>query len=222
MAFEFDHLFICVDVGAEIANDLIALGLKEGTANIHPGQGTSNRRFFFHNAMLELLWVHDPEEAIADLTRPTHLWERWQNRQSECPFGICLRPKASDSNSVAFPHWTYQPVYLPEPLSIAMGTNSDILSEPLLFQTPFGQRPDQYSPDKAQPIEHPIGWREVTRVELIQPMTNSPSPALQAVLGTAQVSRRIGNHHGIALGFDGEQSGQHIDCRPGLPLIFSW
>jgi hypothetical protein len=35
--------------------------LTEGTPNIHPGQGTANRRFFFRNAMLELLWVNDEQ-----------------------------------------------------------------------------------------------------------------------------------------------------------------
>ena len=55
MAFEFDHLFICADVGAYEANRLASFGLIEGSSNTHPGQGKANRRFFFHNAMLELL-----------------------------------------------------------------------------------------------------------------------------------------------------------------------
>jgi hypothetical protein len=51
MAFEFDHLFICTDVGADEAN----------------------RRFFCHNAVLELLWIHNPEEAKSKLIAPTRL-----------------------------------------------------------------------------------------------------------------------------------------------------
>jgi hypothetical protein len=38
-----DHLFICTDVGAIVADRLVALGLVEGSSNVHPGQGTTNR-----------------------------------------------------------------------------------------------------------------------------------------------------------------------------------
>jgi hypothetical protein len=50
MAVEFDHLFVCVSVGAIEAACVAAVGLREGAPNQHPGQGTACRRFFFHNA----------------------------------------------------------------------------------------------------------------------------------------------------------------------------
>lgn len=55
MGFEFDHLFICTDVGAGDADQLVSLGLTEGTRNTHPGQGTANRRFFFQAVIVFLL-----------------------------------------------------------------------------------------------------------------------------------------------------------------------
>ena len=54
----------------------------EGASNSHPGQGTTNRRFFFRNAMLALLWIYDAEEAKSEPIRPTRLWERWSNHQA--------------------------------------------------------------------------------------------------------------------------------------------
>jgi hypothetical protein len=106
MAFELDHLFILTDIGAYEAESLVSFGLVEGTSNTHLGQGTTNRRFFFHNAMLELLWVHDPEEAMSELISPTRLWERWTNRNDRvCPFGICLRSATGSGNTVAFSSW---------------------------------------------------------------------------------------------------------------------
>jgi hypothetical protein len=42
---------------------MVKFGLLEGSSNAHPGQGTANRRFFFDNFMLELLWVTNPAEA---------------------------------------------------------------------------------------------------------------------------------------------------------------
>ena len=223
MTFEFDHLFICTDIGAPVADRLMSLGLVEGRSNTHPGQGTANRCFFFRNAMLEFLWVCDAEEARSELIRPTHLWERWANRQSgACPFGVCLRSTTPDRDSIAFSSWAYHPPYLPAPMSIAVGTNSSVLTEPMLFQTPFGQRPDRYPPQKAQPLEHPIGWQEVTRVELVRPTANPPSPALQAAIATDEIGLRVGAEYWVELGFDGEAQGQRVDFQPELPLVISW
>ncbi len=223
MAFELDHLFICTDIGACEADRLISFGLAEGSSNTHPGQGTTNRRFFFHNAMLELLWVHDAEEAKSEPIRLTRLWERWTNRKdSACPLGVCLRSATANGDTVAFSSWAYRPPYLPETLSIAVGTNSDVLTEPMLFQIPFGKRPDQYPAEKAQPLEHRVGLREMTRVELVSPAANNPSPEFQAVIDTNQVKLRVGAEYCVELGFDGEVQGHRVDFRPGLPLIVSW
>jgi hypothetical protein len=52
-------------------NALIELGLEEGPRNVHPGQGTSNRRFFFEQNFLEFLWVHNEAEAQSSVTAPT-------------------------------------------------------------------------------------------------------------------------------------------------------
>jgi hypothetical protein len=229
MSFEFDHLFICTDVGAIAADRLVALGLIEGSSNVHPGQGTANRRFFFHNAMVELLWAHNPKEAQSERIQGTHLWERWADRHvGGCPFGICLR--STDRTSIAFPHWDFRPPYLPAGLSIAVGENSAILTEPMVFQTPFGQRPDQFLPEKAQPLVHPIGWQEITRVTVISPVRDRPSPAWQAVLDTQQVELAFGAEYCIELGFDGEVQRQRLDCRwpttdrrtAALPLVLCW
>jgi hypothetical protein len=116
----------------------------------------------------------------------------------------------------------FRPPYLPTGLSIAVGENSAILTEPMVFQTPFGKRPDQFSPEKAQPLAHPIGWREITRVTVISPVQDRPSPAWQAVLDTQQVELEFGTEYWIELGFDGEVQGQRLDCRSQLPLVLCW
>ena len=91
-----DHVFIFCSVGGSEADALRRLGLKEGSANTHPGQGTACRRFFFSNAYLELAWVSDPLEAQAEAVVPTRLWERWSARGGvACPYGIVLRPASA-------------------------------------------------------------------------------------------------------------------------------
>jgi hypothetical protein len=226
MAFEFDHLFILTDLGALSADQLVAFGLIEGSSNSHPGQGTTNRRFFFHNAMLELLWVNNPAEARSEAIRRTGLWERWNGRNSPvertCPIGIILRPTEDSRETIAFPSWDYRPPYLPETVSIAVATNYEILGEPMLFQIPFGGRPDRFPPEKAQPLNHPAGLQEITRVEIIMPIATRPSPEMQAVIDSRQITVRNVTDYCVELGFDGESQGQRADFRPGLPLVISW
>lgn len=130
--YEIDHVLIFTSTGAPEAERLIAFGLSEGSPNRHPGQGTANRRFFFDNAMLELLWVESPKEAQSDSIRRLGLWERWSRREAgACPFGICYRPASEAGIAPPFESWHYQPPYAP--ITIAVAVTSDNFDEPLLF-----------------------------------------------------------------------------------------
>src|SRR5271163_2159594 len=92
MPLEVDHACIACASGAPEGDALLRAGFVEGSANTHPGQGTANRRFFFENFMLELIWVADPAEAQSAQTRRTRLWDRCSRRESAVsPFGIVFR-----------------------------------------------------------------------------------------------------------------------------------
>src|SRR5215211_5623996 len=204
VAAEFDHIFICTDIGAPAADRLIQLGLTEGPPNVHPGQGTANRRFFFRNTYLELLWVRDPQEAQSEATRPTYLWKRWAERESgACPFGLCFRSIGSDSRPV-FSTWDYRPQYLIPPLSIGIGTNAGAVAEPFLCHLAFAQRPDTYPASKRPSFEHAAGMREITRVEVVSPPGKPRSPALQAVASAGLVDMRTATDYLVTIAFDGE------------------
>jgi hypothetical protein len=182
MASEFDHIFICVSCGGAEASGLTAFGLIEGTPNLHPGQGTACRRFFFANCYLELLWVSNAKEAQSETTQATHLWERWRNRTSgACPLGLGFRPKDEYDGGAPFSSWEYRPPYLPAQLSLHVGTNANVLTEPMLFYLPFGLRP---SSAKRPLLAHRAGLREVTRVELASPYASRLSPEMIAVTDT--------------------------------------
>ncbi len=219
--FELDHVFICTDIGAPAADQLIDFGLTEGAPNVHPGQGTANRRFFFHNAMFELIWVHNPEEAQNATTRPLHLWEQWDGRHgSALPFAICLRPRHPSTEELPFNTWAYTPAYVPSPLVVHVGANSDLLAEPMLFYMAFGRRPDQAG--AREPLQHATGFREITSLRLQYPQSVPPSATLRAVLEMEMIAVRTGTPALLEIGFDGETQGQSMDFRPGLPLVLHW
>jgi hypothetical protein len=223
MQIELDHLFICTSVGAPEADRLIEFGLSEGASNRHPGQGTANRRFFFSNAFLELVWVEDSAEAQSDLVRRTRLWERWSQRgRGSSPFGICLRPVGQPSDEVPFSTWEYRPPYLPDPLVIQMSVDSELPSEPLLFYMTFGRRADAYEPSRRQPLAHSAGLQAITRLRVSRPTT----PASEVLRAIEQLCLNLsfasGDEDLMEIGFDGETAGKSKDFRPSLPLVLRW
>ncbi len=225
MTVELDHVFICTALGAPEADLLVAFGLTEGTPNTHPGQGTACRRFFFKNAMLELLWLADEGEAQSPLIAPTRLWERCRYRETGfSPFGICLRPAAPGSRSersLPFETWSYRPPYLPPGMHIdvAKGTSD---GEPFLFAIPMAGRPDAVSGERRQPLDHPRGFAEITGLRITLPKSAPPSPAIGALQQAGQVSFDFGEGHLAEMEFDHGKQGGSADFRPALPLLFRW
>lgn len=222
-AVEVDHVFVGASVGAPEAQRLSDLGVVEGSSLRHPGQGTANRRFFFANSMLELIWVEDEREARSDLepARRLHLWERWSGRDgAACPFGVCLRPAAGQSDVAPFPAWEYRPSYSPVGLPVA--NNSTVDTEPLVFYIPMHRRMDTAPPQRREPYEHALPIRELTSLRMFSPGAAALSPAMLAALRTGAFSFQRAASPLLELGFDGERHGQRADLRPALPLILLW
>jgi hypothetical protein len=221
---ELDHLFIMTSVGAPEAARLIEFGLVEGAPNIHPGQGTANRRFFFANAFLELLWVADLAEVQSELVRRTGLWQRWAERAAGAsPFGVALRPAGQEGDDIPIPTWEYRPPYLPDPLAIHMGENSDVAAEPLVFYLAFGRRADSDHSERRQPLAHPAGLRAITRARISRPQHASPSTTLRAAEAACRdLSFATADGPLLEIGFDDELCGELVDFRPDLPLVLRW
>jgi hypothetical protein len=220
MPFELDHLFVLAQPGAPEAERLIALGLREGTSNVHPGQGTANRRFYFHNAMLELIFVTDEAEVRSALVAPTRLWERSRWRQTvACPFGLSIRAPGDDSPP--FPTFDYRPPYLPEggAIPLARGT---MAIEPALFINPYGSRPDSAPPEQREPLDHPLGVREISGVHIVSAGCELPTDPLRAVQERGIATFSQGEGHLLELTFDGGAQGGVADLRPELPLLLRW
>lgn len=142
MSLRLDHVFVCVGLDGPEARALLEVGLVEGSPNVHPGQGTANRRFFFQHGFLELLWVHDAREATSARTAPTRLWERWTGRAGPAnPFGLCFSSPTGIEGPLPFDTWTYAPTYLPPERTITFAAGTT-LAEPELFVLGWPIPPD--------------------------------------------------------------------------------
>jgi len=190
MALHLHHIFVCTSAGAPEAEALLDAGLVEGSPNTHQGQGTANRRFFFENGFLELLWVHDEQEAQSALTAPTNLWERW----AECgrtanPFGLCFSSIQGVDPILPFDSWAYRPPYLSEGRCILFADKMP-LSEPEVFVLSWPQ--GQLSP-KAEPTSHPLGLCAMQSVSIGVPDPSSISDTLSRIrdAGLVKIHRSI-------------------------------
>ena len=214
MAIEVDHVFICCSPGAPEGDALVRLGLSEGSPNTHPGQGTANRRFFFRNMFLELLWVSSPKEARSPRTRRTKLWERWSSRASgACPFGIVFRPESIHAGEAPFATWQYRPSYLPAGHAIGVAEGMT-LHEPALFYLPFARRSGAPA---HEPLDHGLPIQRIDQVSVGLPASAALSEASMRVASEGVVRYFPADQNVLELVFLANQE-VIFDLRPLLPL----
>lgn len=218
MGFQLDHIFILVSEGAPEADQLVRFGLREGQSNTHTGQGTANRLFFFHNFMLEFLWVHDLQKAKTN--GPDLLWERWVKRDKYSPFGIGIRPDENQYGKLPFQYWEYSPDYLPPDTSMQISKSSKNLNEPLIFILPAQSH--AIRSESISSINHPKGFKKLTSVNVQFPLPENTSDALRFVLGLKNISVEKSDNHNLELGFDNESEEKSENFNPALPLLLKW
>ena len=215
---ELDHVFILCDVGAPGAAALQRLGIREGTSNTHPGQGTACRRFFFANAYLELVWVENDAEAGAGEAKRTRLLERSTLRHGgACPFGVIVRPTGETAGRMPFPTWAYAPSYFPP--GFVLGVAEDTaLSEPEIFLLP---QPRAAGMLHQQPLDHAVPADTVRSVTISGSVPEGLSPASRALVAAGIVRFEPAPAYTLRLDFADAPSSS-ADLRPELPLILSW
>jgi hypothetical protein len=214
MNLELHHFFILVKPGAEVAELLSSIGMREGARNTHEGQGTSNRRFNFSNGTLELLWVRDEEEALNGPGRDMFLAER-ANDKAASPFGVIFNRKDNKSVEMPFEGWKYEPVYFQPPWAFHIGANTDNLIEPLCVYMPF------IEPGTSSGSDENTNIGSISKVKVF-----TPAETISNVLGIVNTADRLSIEHGdehlMEVIFDENKSGLSKDFRPDIPLILHW
>jgi len=217
MTLALDHAFIMCSIGAPEGDALIQRGLVEGSRNVHPGQGTANRRFFFENFMLELLWVDKPEEARSAQTRRTRLWERWIGREdgTTSPFGVLYCAEGESAESAPFRTWHYHPSYLQpgDAIEIAEGTR---LEEPELFYMPGIRQGRQR---RKEPTHHAVDMGHILDVAVGVPGVGQLSDAARLAQDDGLLTYMESDRPVLEIRFASALSAD-IDLRPALPLLF--
>jgi hypothetical protein len=216
---ELDHVFILCDEGAPEAEALVRLGVREGSPNAHPGQGTACRRFFFANAYLELLWVHDAVAAGHDPVKRTRLLDRWAlRRAAACPFGVVVRASVDESDTAPrFPTWRYTPPYLPDGVAIDVA-DAVPLAEPAVFYVDVRRvrlRPVE------EPIDHAAPLTTIAGVQIAGPLPDALSPSSRALADSRTVRFGDAPQYTLTIDFSAAPD-TTADLRGELPLVLRW
>jgi hypothetical protein len=221
---EIDHIFIFTHTPQEAAQRLRHFGLNEGSANQHPGQGTSCRRFFFENAYLELVWVSNEEEIKNPAIVKTRFWERAHSNESGySPFGICFRKTSSNEQDLFVEAWQYAPSFVPRGQYACIAPNDAFPWEPMLFEFPFHQiKPLDYPWERKQPLIHPKGFKQITRAEFTLPTSLSLSDSLKKVISHSSIQIVEGHSYHVNIEFDYGVEGARENFLDALPLTFNW
>ncbi len=158
---EIDHLFIFSSNNGKEAEKLVEFGLTEGSSRIHLGQGTTNRKFYFENFFVEILWVINESEMQSELTAKTKLWERSQfESNGNSRFGLCL-VNSKSTDQLFEESEIYEPNYFPKGMSIDIITNEQNPNFPWTFRLPYRGRKKENN----EPMEHRNGIKNLTKAE---------------------------------------------------------
>lgn len=219
---KIDHIFIFSDREGAEADELLAMGFREGSSRIHAGQGTRNRKFYFQDFFLEILWVHDVQEIQSSRVRPSHLWEHAQfGTNGASPFGLCLVP-SSDTELLFENGVPYFPAFLPEGMPIVFFPDESPHLFPVTFQLPPAlSAPAKYS---QEPVHHQGRMNRLTNVQFTVPiraqgLKEKEYPSF--FQGSRLISFVGGLEHQLSLTFDDGKQGQEI-YLPDLKLSLKY
>ena len=219
---ELDHVFVCASSGEEDTTKLIQFGVQPGIGRVHVGQGTANVCFFFDNAYLEVLWLHDEREIRSPVVALLCLWERVRWRQSgACPFGIGFRPAANQTDAPE-PAWEYAAPYMPRGATIPILTPKSTPNEPLIFVlASSGGPPSDYPAERVPILEHRGRQRRLAGIQIDLP-SSKLSGELRGIVARGLIQIRTGQSYRMTLRFEPSPSSAEVDFGPELPLSLEW
>jgi hypothetical protein len=200
---EIDHIFIFTDDNGKIADKLVEFGLVEGSKRVHVGQGTTNRKFYFDNFFLEILWVHNDQEIKSDLVKPIGLWQRADYKRNQfSPYGLCI-VNIDDNNGLFENSFKYQPDYFPNGMTIEILKNENNPQLPWTFRLPFKRQKKK----ETEPKNHKNGIKRLTKVNFNY-KNSQTDKYLDFFSGESNIDFTISEDYGMTLTFDNNKQGQ--------------
>jgi hypothetical protein len=199
------------------ADTLVSAGFVEGSNRVHPGQGTRNRKFYFENFFLEIVWIHDEEELKSEQMAPTCLWERANHSiYGLSPFALCLAP-TEDSVVLFRNSIRYQPSYGPEGNAFSILTHK---KHPYLPWTCRLPRMSRWTGIE-EPMRHSPGMRKLSKVIFGIPVPDFHNSFTNLLQNSSIVFFEAAAQYKVTLEFDHQEKGQRVEFKE-IPLVFTF
>lgn len=193
-----DHIFIFSNKGQE-ADDLVKFGLTEGSGRSHPGLGTRNRRFFFENFYLEILWVENESEAKSH--SDIGIWERSNfENNGFSRFGLCLVNDVG-TQQLFKDALKLQPDYYPQGKQLELFHNENKPYLPWIFQLPVisGKKRNLNEPTSYKSL----GINKLTKTTFELHTTEIADDITNAIQNNSTIKFKVASTSFLILEFDG-------------------
>lgn len=212
-----DHIIIFSTNNGQEADELVKFGFIEGSNRIHPGQGTRNRKFYFEDFFLEIVWVHNRNEILSEATKPTGLWDRANHQENgSSPFGICLQ-NTDDTLKLFSDFFRYRPIYLSE------GQSFDIITNKTHDYLPWTCRLPHFDKKglRTEPMQQKLGIQQLTKVIVGIPEQAFQNSFTETLSSASIVNFAFSETYTMTLEFDkGEQGVSKQFTRPPLSIEY--
>ncbi|MFK7936334.1 MAG: hypothetical protein AB8G22_22660 [Saprospiraceae bacterium] len=232
-----DHLNVWVDNPTEAKDKLVEIGftaVPDSLSNVHVGQGTSGRYFYFLNSYLEFIFIYDENEFANNVKANPALdfKERAESPTNEyLPFGVAINMEEYDPTKLPFETVAYYQEWMGAYDRIYTAKNSKLNpSEPTVF-TMFPEIkydvfdsvddlmniPEEYAIWR-EFHKHKNGAQKITNVKIRTTKIDPASETANMINGLENVELVVGKECLMEIYFDQHKQGKVFDLRPEVPL----
>lgn len=234
---KMDHVNIWVKNPKEAKGKLEAIGftaVPDSLCQVHSGQGTTGRYFYFLNGYLELIYKYEEEEfqANATINKSLDFIERSNSPENGyLPFSVALNMKHYNKNEIPFKTIEYHQDWMGATDRIYMAENSKTKKEepsifvvyPTIQYDVFESMdsliniPDEYSIWRTF-YKHKNGAEKISLVKIHSNNLDKESETIKTLRGLENVEIIEGEAYLMEIFFDNQTQHKTYDLRPELPL----
>lgn len=235
---QVDHFNIWVNnpqKAKKLLTDIGFTAVPDSLSQIHKGQGTTGRYFYFLNSYLEFIFVYNQNEFLENVNQNKDLdfLERANfEKNGASPFSIALKVNEYKVEKIPFEKIGYHQKWMEENASIYAAKNSKInLKEPSVFVvypeiewqsfetlSDLNNIPEKYAIWR-EFYKHPNGAQKVTNVSITSIDLDLKTETIKALNDIKNITVKNGSEHLMELYFDNNIQGKSFDLRPELPLV---
>lgn len=232
-----DHINIWVNNPIEGKRKLEEIGftaIPDSLCQIHRGQGTTGRYFYFLNTYLELIFINNKEEFKKNAQKNNQLdfIERSNSPENGfSPFSIALKMENYNKEKIPFNIVEYAQDWMGENKKIYVAKNSKIKKEePSIFvvypeiefdifedKNDLVKIPEEYS-NWREFYHHKNGVEKITMIKIYSNDLDEKSETIKTLKQIENVELLEGKEYLMEIYFDNHIQNKFFDLRPELPL----